>query len=250
MNKYYQRQRFLYQPEAEEPFKLSRSKIDLFLQCPRCFYFDRRLGLPRPSLPGWPLNSAVDFLLKKEFDLLRLEGQAHHLMKKYGVEAIPFQHSEIEQWRENFHGQQYLHPETNFLVFGAVDDIWVNPQGELIIVDYKATSTQKEISLDDEYKKGYKKQIEVYQWLFRHQGFKVSDTSYFVFANASKNRPKFDGKLEFEVTLVPYEGDDSWVEPTLLEIKKCLDSDSPPSPGEDCEYCRYRELIEKQVSEK
>jgi hypothetical protein len=49
-------------------WKLSRSKIDLFLECPRCFYLDNKLGLKRP--PGYPfaLNSAVDLLLKKEFD--------------------------------------------------------------------------------------------------------------------------------------------------------------------------------------
>ena len=61
MSQYYnsQRTKGLYTPNASEPFKLSRSKIDLFLSCPRCFYFDRKLGVGRP--PGFPfaLNSAV-----------------------------------------------------------------------------------------------------------------------------------------------------------------------------------------------
>lgn len=247
MNKYYQRKSYLYDPQSKEPFKLSRSKIDSFLACPRCFYLDRRLGLPRPSMPGWALNSAVDCLLKKEFDLLRQEGEAHQLIKQYGVDAVPFDHPDMDKWRNNFQGQQYLHPETNLLVFGAVDDVWINSKKELMVVDYKSTSTSKVISLDDEYKQGYKKQLEIYQWLFRQNGFKVSKTGYFVFANASKNRPKFDGKLEFEMTLVSYDGDDSWVEPTLFEIKKCLDSDQIPASGEGCEYCQYRELISQQL---
>ena len=247
MNKYHQRESYLYNPQSKAPFKLSRSKIDLFLGCPRCFYLDRRLGLPRPSMPGWSLNSAVDALLKKEFDLLRQKGEVHQLMKRYGINAVPFNHQDMDKWRENFHGQQYLHPATNLLVFGAVDDVWITPQEELIIVDYKSTSTSKVISLDDEYKQGYKKQMEVYQWLFRQNGFKVLKTGYFVFANAGKNRPKFDGKLEFEMTIIPYDGDDAWVEPTLLEIKKCLDADQIPAPGENCEYCRYRELISQQL---
>ena len=247
MNKYYQRQRNLYDPQSKEPFKISRSKIDLFMECPRCFYLDRRLGLPRPSMPGWSLNSAVDHLLKKEFDLLRKKGEAHQLMKQYKIDAIPFDHPDIDKWRNNFTGQQYLDPATNFLVFGAVDDVWINAKKELIIVDYKATSTQKEISLDDEYKQGYKRQIEIYQWLFRHNGFPVSKTAYFVFANASKNEPQFDGVLQFEVTLVPHQGDDSWIEPTLLKMKKCLDADEIPEPGENCEYCQHNILVTQQL---
>jgi len=194
-------------------------------------------------MPGFSLNSAVDQLLKNEFDLLRKKGQRHQLMEKYHIDALPFDHPDLDQWRNNFVGQRYLHAPTNFLIFGAVDDLWINKNSELLIVDYKATSTTKEISLEDEYKQGYKKQMEVYQWLFRQNGFKVSDTGYFIFANADKNLPKFDGRLEFEVTIVSYRGDDSWVEPTLLKMKACLDSEQMPEPNPNCEYCRYRKLI-------
>jgi len=246
MNKYKQRgENYRYDPKSKKPFKLSRSKIDLFLNCPRCFYLDRRLGLGRPSMPGWALNSAVDQLLKNEFDLLREKGEQHKLMKKYNIDAIPFSHPDIDEWRNNFIGKQYLHEGTNFLIFGAIDDVWVNKKGELLIVDYKATSTTKEISLDDEYKQGYKKQMEVYQWIFRKSGFKVNDTGYFIFANAGKNRSKFDGRLEFEVSIISHKGDDSWVEPTLFEMKKCLDSDKIPDPSPDCEFCMYRNLLRK-----
>jgi len=246
MNKYQQRRGNLYQPGENKPFSISRSKIDLFLQCPRCFYLDRRLGLGRPSMPGFALNSAVDQLLKNEFDLLRKNGEAHELMKKYHINAIPFKHPKLDEWRNNFVGQRHLHQKTNLLVFGAVDDIWINRQKELLIVDYKSTSTSNEISLDDEYKQNYKKQMEIYQWLFRQEDFPVNNTGYFVYANASKNRPKFDAKLEFDLQIIAYEGDCSWVEPTIYQIKKCLDSDQIPNPGEKCEYCEYRKLIKKE----
>ena len=243
MNKYNQKsEKYCYDPNSKNPFKLSRTKIDDFLKCPRCFYLDRRLGLGRPGMPGWALNSAVDQLLKNEFDLLRKKGEAHELMKKYGIDAIPFAHPDIDEWRENFVGKQYLHEPTNLLIFGAVDDVWINKKEELLIVDYKATSTEKKISLDDEYRQGYKKQMEVYQWIFRQGGFKVNPTGYFVYANAAKNRSKFDGRLEFEVQIIPYRGDDSWVEPTIYVINECLDSDRIPDSNPGCEFCRYREL--------
>jgi len=253
MNKYHQKQNNLYDPKVAIPYKISRSKIDLFLECPRCFYLDRRLGLGRPEMPGFALNSAVDQLLKNEFDLLRKNGEKHELMKKYNIDAIPFNHPDLPIWRDDVYkwiGASVVHKKTNLEICGIIDDIWVNKKEELLIVDYKSTSTSKEISLEDEYKQGYKKQMEVYQWIFRKIGFKVNNTGYFVYANASKNRPQFDGRLEFELSILPYEGDDSWVEPTILKIKKCLDSDRIPEPNENCEYCKYRKLISKEINKK
>lgn len=235
----------LYSFASKLPFKISRSKIDLFLECPRCFWLDRVKGVGRPSGPGFSLNSAVDALLKKEFDLLRKKGQAHEIMKKYHVDAVPFDHPDLDEWRNNFHGKQFLHEQTNLLVFGAIDDVWIKPNKELIIVDYKSTSTDKEISLEDEWKQGYKKQLEVYQWIFRRSGFQVFDTAYIVYANAGKNRPRFDGKLEFVLTILPHKGDDSWVEPSIIAIKKCLESQNMPAPGADCDFCKYRAAVRK-----
>lgn len=238
----------LYSPASQKPFPLSRSKIELFLTCPRTFYLDRRLGVKAPGIPGFSLNSAVDALLKKEFDACRKKGEPHPLMTANHIDAVPFAHPDMDRWRENFKGVRVVHEPTNLEVFGAVDDLWVNNKSELHVVDYKATSTFKEISLDDKYKQGYKRQAEVYQWLLRRNGFKVSDTAYFVFANALKTPRKFGGKLKFEEMIIPYTGDDSWVEPALYDIKKCLDSDRLPPWGADEKWPNgvneYRSFVE------
>ena len=234
-------------------FRLSRSKIDLFLNCQRCFYTDNKLGVARP--PGFPfaLNSAVDTLFKKEFDVHRADKTPHPLMESYGIKAIPFEHPQMDIWRDNFKGVECKHKPTNFTVSGAVDDIWINPaSGELMVVDYKSTSKDGKIEkLDQDWHIGYKRQMEVYQWLLRQNGFDVSDTGYFVYANASKDNESFDGRLEFEVTLIPYKGNADWMEPTLQKIKETLDSDVVPTPAGDCDYCSYRKatrdvLLEKQ----
>ncbi len=246
MSQYYNPQRTsrMYTPKSSDPFKLSRSKIDLFLNCPRCFYFDRRLGVARP--PGFPfaLNSAVDYLLKLEFDIHRVAGTKHPLIEKYGVDAMPVAHKDLDQWRHNFTGIQFLHTPTNLLVFGAIDDLWQNSKGEYIVVDYKATSKDEEITeLNKEWQIGYKRQMEVYQWLLRQNGYKVSSTGYFVYCNGQTDRKAFDGKLEFDVTLIAYKGDDSWVEKAIKDAHKCLNSDKIPKAGAECDYCAYVKAI-------
>ena len=222
-------------------FKISRSKIDLFLDCPKCFYLDRKLGISKPRGFPFTLNSAVDHLLKKEFDIHRAKGEAHPLMKTYGLSAIPFQHEKLDQWRHNFTGVQVEHQPTDFLVFGAVDDVWINENEELIIVDYKATAKAGEVNIDAPWQIAYKRQMEIYQWLMRGNGFKVSDTGYFVYANGKKDNEAFDGKLEFNIKLIPYKGDDSWIEKTLFDVRKTLDSDEIPKASLSCEHCNYVE---------
>ena len=222
-------------------WKLSRSKIDLFTECKRCFYLDNVLGVTRPKMPSFNLNLAVDELLKREFDVHRVDATTHPLMKKYGVDAVPFQHKNMEEWRHNFTGVQVNHKPTGLLVSGSVDDIWVDPDGKLMIVDYKATSKDGKIETlsDSSWEAQYKRQMEVYQWLFRQNGFDVSDTGYFVYVNGKKDLAAFDGKLEFDVTLIPHTGKADWVDGILLKIKECLDDPRIPAAGETCEHCNY-----------
>lgn len=206
-----------------------------------CFYLDVRLGVARP--PGFPfaLNSAVDALLKKEFDLHRAKGRPHPLMHAYGLkDVVPFDHEDMEIWRSNFKGITFVHEPSNLLVTGAIDDVWVDKDGEIMIVDYKSTSKEEKVSLDKEWQIGYKRQMEVYQWLFRMNGFKVSPTGFFVYCNGKTDREAFDAKLEFDIDIIPYTGDDSWIEKTLFDIRKCLMLEKPPASAEKCDYCAYR----------
>jgi hypothetical protein len=106
----------------------------------------------------------------------------------------------------------------------------------------------KEISLDDEYKQLYKRQIEIYQWLLRQNGFKVSKIGYFVFVNGQTDRKAFDGRLEFDVLLMPHKGDCSWVEQTLYDMYKYLNSSKIPKSNADCDYCRYVEAVGDQIN--
>lgn len=259
MSDYYtpQRTKNIYEPKSSESFKLSRSKLELFVDCPRCFYLDRRLGVGRP--PGFPfaLNSAVDTLLKKEFDIHRAKNQKHPLIEKYGVDAVPVAHEDLDKWRHNFTGIQFLHQKTNLLIMGAIDDLWIttpaninldsrlrgnNKGGEYIVVDYKSTSKEEEITeLNKDWQSGYKRQMEIYQWLLRQNGYPVSSNGYFVYCNGKTDLAAFDGKLEFDITLIPYVGDDSWVDGIIIKAHKCLNSDKLPKPNAECDYCAYVE---------
>lgn len=239
--------RGVFNPSSTEPFTVSRSKIDLFSECERCAFLDLKLGVKRPSGPAFTLNNAVDELLKREFDIHRANGTKHPLLETYGLDAIPLADDRLEEWRDALRrGISYHDPESNLVVRGGIDDVWVNPAGELIIVDYKATAKREGPKTEDDLYDSYKRQMEIYQWLFRKNGFTVSPTGYFVYVNGKADAKAFDGKLEFDLALIPYTGSDTWVGPTVVALKEMLLKDDIPPIGTafgggPCDFCTYRE---------
>jgi CRISPR/Cas system-associated exonuclease Cas4 (RecB family) len=242
MGNYYKRS-LPYKPGQASAYKISRSKIDLFVQCPRCFWLDVRLGIKRPSGPPFQINKAIDELFKKEFDSYRIKGEPHPLMVDNLIKAVPMQHASLDVWRHNFTGVTALHKPTNLHIFGAIDDIWINDDGEVIVVDYKATAKSGEVNLDADWQITYKRQMEIYQWLLRQNGLNVSNTGYFVYANGRLDLDGFNDRVEFRTKVIAYEGDDNWVEPAIKKLKKCMDGDMPEigtaAMGGVCEFCTY-----------
>ncbi len=232
-----------YKPGQTEVYKLSRSKIELFMQCQRCFWLGERMKIKRPSGPPFQINKAVDELMKKEFDDYRKKAKPHPLMVENSINAVPMQHKDLDNWRHNFTGVSTIHKPTNLYIFGAIDDVWINDQGKVIVVDYKATAKAGEVSLDSDWQIAYKRQMEIYQWLLRQNGFDVDNTGYFVYTNGRLDLDGFFDRIEFRTKIISYTGDDSWVDGTIKEMKKCLEGEIPEvgvaAMGGDCEFCAY-----------
>lgn len=218
--------------------KLSRTKIELSIKCQRCFWMDQRGSVKRPSFPPYTINSAIDYLLKQEFDRHREARTPHPIMALAGINAVPWKDERMDQWRHNFTGVQVKDAEaTGIMIYGAVDDIWVTPEGELLIVDYKATGAN-----EHKIREEYGRQMEVYQWLVAQNGLKVSSRGYFVFARVNKGggfSEEGKGSLPFDIFVESYAGNSAWVPEAIRTARKILDMPVPPAAGESCEYCTY-----------
>lgn len=231
--------RGLFECDSPEPFKISRSQIEAFVECPRCFYLNHRKGVRRPSFPPFLINSMVDRLLKHEFDVHRRVQTSHPVMIEHDLNAVPFQHPQMDDWRNPFVGLQYIDSRTNLKIYGGLDDVWqMRDSGRLIVVDYKATAKDGEVTLDAAWQDGYKRQMGVYIWLLRKQGFDVDDRGFFLYCNG-QDAPSFDQRVNFSISLLPYTGTCEWIEPTLIALKACLMADKVPEPPSDCEFCGY-----------
>ena len=231
--------------DKKKPFRLSRGKFSDFLTCKRCFYLEQVKGLKNLDTIPFTLNNAVDDLVKKEFDYHRKKQTPHPLMKKYKINAVPFQHNDIEKWQDSkSRGIQYEHPSLNLKLTGGIDDVWENKKtGKLIMADYKAQSKPAERKIDgyleDVYHEGYKLQLDFYRYLFEKNGFEVQTTAYFVVFNATLERDNFKNRLEFTADLVPYETDSSHIEEKVIEMKKLMDGKKIPPSTPHCQNCNY-----------
>ncbi|MGH8197976.1 MAG: PD-(D/E)XK nuclease family protein [Steroidobacteraceae bacterium] len=218
--------------------QLSRSKIDLFVECPRCLYRDVARGIKRPSGPPFTLNNAVDSLMKAEFDRYRAAGEPHPLFAPAGIDAVPFAHPDLDRWRHNFTGVRWKDDETGWTLYGAIDDLWQAPSGELIVADYKATARAEPPTAERLFP-SYRRQMDVYQFLVRRQGFEVSNRGWFVYANGDGRAGAFGDKLCFTTSMVPYESNDAWVLDAFRRAVATIEGANPPQSGENCEYCVY-----------
>ena len=262
------RHRGVYKPDHPEPYEVSRSQIQSFMNCPACFWMNRVKGIKFPGMPGFLLNTATDTLLKKDFDRYRELQKPHPFMERNGLgHLVPYKHYDFETWTKSLQlGLRTYYEPADLLIGGGLDDVWHDPQtDEIFVVDYKSTAGKRNedltalqpITLNGVYKESYKRQMDMYQWILRQNGFNVSKTGYFVYVNGDQHFE--DGMLEessnkanmkFDVQLLSYEADDSWVEQTILDLKNCLEQDNCPEhaatgfgPNGD-KKCEHAELFE------
>ena len=262
------RHRGVYKPDHPEPYEVSRSQIQSFMNCPACFWMNRVKGIKFPGMPGFLLNTATDTLLKKDFDRYRELQKPHPFMQRNGLgHLVPYKHDDFETWTKSLQlGLRTHYEPADLLIGGGLDDVWHDPQtDEIFVVDYKSTAGKRNedltalqpITLNGVYKESYKRQMDMYQWILRQNGFNVSKTGYFVYVNGDQHFE--DGMLEesvnkanmkFDVQLLSYEADDSWVEQTILDLKNCLEQDNCPEhaatgfgPKGD-KQCEHAELFE------
>jgi hypothetical protein len=220
--------------------KLSRTKIQLFLDCPRCFYLDVVQKVHRPFGFPYSLNNAVDSFFKREFDHYRDLQQPHPIQSSLPIRHIPAQHEKIDQWRNSLSGGVgFYHEQHQCNYYGGIDDLWMNEMGEYVVVDYKATAGVQAVQTLPQWADSYVKQLSFYAFLLEKNGLKMSKTGYLLYATAITTKEKFNNQLEFENHLIPVELDLTWIEPALDQLYETRISKEIPAFSAQCNHCNY-----------
>lgn len=216
-----------------KPLKISRANLQLFKECPRCFWLYKNKGIQRPQGYPYTLSIAVDILLKKEFDGYRERGELHPILADYGVKDAKLygDYEKLKMWRNNFQGLKHYDQDLNAYLFGAVDDVLEFNDGRLAVIDYKSSGAQVVTVYQD-----YQMQMDVYAHILNQLGEQTAGKAFFVFYQVDKTSG-FGGRLPFKGIIKEVATDSSYVQELFHKAVDLARSDVPPSSHAECKYC-------------
>jgi CRISPR/Cas system-associated exonuclease Cas4 (RecB family) len=217
-----------------KPLQLSPSSLNLYLECPLCFWLEKRQGIRRPPPYPYALNTAVDILLKEEFDIYRAKNEIHPLFLENNIQAKLFpDQNKLNQWRSNFEGIRYYDTNLQATLFGAVDDVLEFPDGKLAPLDYKSTGSAVPTVYDR-----FQLQMDVYTFLLERNGFITPKKGYLAFYIVNK-KDGFGDRLPFRKELHEIATDTSYVQELFEEAVALLRKDMPPTHRQDCQFGKW-----------
>ena len=214
-----------------KPIQLSPSSLNLFKECPLCFWLEKREGIRRPPPYPYALNAAIDTLLKQEFDNYRKKDESHPLLTSHNVSAKLFSNQELlNEWRSNFKGIRYYDSELKATLFGAVDDVLEFPDGKLAPFDYKSTGSSNANIYDR-----FQLQMDVYTFLLEKNGYSTLRKGYFAFYIVNKENG-FGDRLPFRKEIKEIKTDPSYVPELFRKAVILLRNDKPPLHSPECKF--------------
>lgn len=217
-----------------KPIKLSPNSLNLFLECRRCFWLEKKQGIKRPPPYPYALNMAVDVLLKQEFDSYRAKGEPHPLITANNIQARLFSNqSLLNQWRNNLAGIRYYDEALDATLFGAVDDILEFEDGKLAPLDYKSTGSNVPTVYDR-----FQLQMDIYTFLLEKNGFLTPRKGYLAFYIVNKG-DGFVDRLPFKKELHEIETDPSDIPKLFKDAVGTLRKNAPPPASQDCKFCQW-----------
>lgn len=214
--------------------QLSPNSLNLYLECPHCFWLEKKEHIKRPPPYPYALNTAVDILLKQEFDSYRSKGERHPLLISHNIPARLFSNQNLlNQWRSNFSGIRYYDSELDATLFGAVDDILEFEDGKLAPLDYKSTGSKVAHIYDR-----FQIQMDVYTYLLEKNGFLTPRKGYLAFYVVDKGNG-FDDRLPFKKELHEIETNPEDIYELFREAVAVLKRLTPPPHSQDCKFGQW-----------
>lgn len=220
--------------DNKKPIQLSPNSLNLFLECPHCFWLEKKYGIRRPQPYPYALNIAVDQLLKEEFDVYRAKGEQHPLIAAHKIPAKLFGDQQLlNQWRNNFEGIRYYDAQIDATIFGAVDDVLEFEDGKLAPLDYKSTGS----SVPNVYDR-FQIQMDTYTFLLERNGYLTPRKGYLAFYIVDKKNG-FEDRLPFKKEIQEIDTDPSDVYQIFKDAVALLRKVTPPPHSQECQYGQW-----------
>ena len=215
--------------------KLSPSSLNLFLNCPRCFWLQIVKKVKRPSGAFPSLPSGMDKVLKEHFDRFMEKDEIPPELKQQDcIKGCSLFNDKtlLKLWRSNLKGIQYTDKESGVVLHGAIDNLLVKGK-KFIVIDYKTRG----FPLKEDTHKSYQNQMDLYNFLLRENGYQTEDYTYLLFYYP--NKVTETGEVIFDTKLIKIATNPENGKEVFNNAIKLLQKKEPPEASEECEFCKW-----------
>ena len=217
-----------------KPIKLSPSSLNLFLDCPRCFWLEKVKGIKRPrgifpSLPG-----GMDRVIKLYFDEFRKKGALPPDLTGPDFEGVKLfgDQNRLELWRSWRTGLEFKDSDGSVLS-GAIDDLLVK-NGKYIPFDYK---TKGSPTTEEDAVKYYQNQIDAYALLLDSNELPTIGHGFLLYYSPKTVGER--GAVSFQVQPIKIKTDVERVKVTFRKAAALIKTSATPVQSPACEYCGW-----------
>ncbi len=176
----------------EKQLRLSPSSLNLYLECPRCFWLQINRRIHRPAGPFPSLPSGMDNIIKSYFDRYRKKGQLPPELEGKVEGKLLNDQKLLTKWRSWRTGLKFEDKKTGASLTGAFDDC-LKEGVNYIPVDYKTRG----FDIKEDPAKYYQNQLDCYSLLLEKNGFLHPSFAYLVYYIPKKI--KESGIAEFNI---------------------------------------------------
>ncbi len=219
--------------EQNKTIYLSPSKLNLFQDCPFCFWLQEIKGIYRPEGPKSTLPSGMDLLIKKYFDKYRFLNKLPPEIEGNVQGGLISDQKILNQWRSTYKNSQpqYFDQEFNAVLFGALDECLVD--GDYYIpVDYKTRG----FNLKEDSLSYYQTQLDCYTLLLEANGYKHLSFGYLIYY--IPETVKENGLVKFKIEVYKIETDPKRAIEIFRQAVKLLRQPAP-KPNSSCQFCSW-----------
>jgi len=213
-------------------YTFSPNTLSLLRDCPRCFWLKFRKRIKRPDFAFPSLPRKIDIILKQHFDKFMRKGLLPPELAELNGEVKLFDNEDLlKTWRNHKRGIRWTDSEGNVFM-GAIDNLLVKGN-KLIILEYKTCGSVKENSHER-----YRDQIDIYNLLFRLNGYETEDYAYILFYYP--NKVQENGDINFHSHLRKVKVDIRNAKSLFKQAVEIL-KQPMPEPDPNCQFCGWVE---------
>lgn len=204
--------------------KLSPSSLNLFLDCPRCFWLQLNKGIKRPGGPVATITTGLDRTVKEHFNQCR----AQNILPSFLEGKIP------GRLANNFPKNgwfEFRDEKSDAKLGGYLDECIELKNNYYAVLDHKTRG-----SAPDSVHKAYQLQMDVYTFLLEKNNLPTQKTAYLVYYIPKKIISGTD--FQFEALIKELKTDPQRAQDIFYKALEVLRRPLPPLV-QDCEFCQW-----------